>query len=274
MDDSNKLPEASNSLGSNISTASSNPPHSQSNGATHQTLVTVSTLPATSFTKFVDLCPELKVNILKLAAQDVSRVIEITRNGVCKGQTPALFAVNRLTRAVVSKMYETLRPGSSQPIYFNPDNDTLLWHIDISSRSSRDELLTLRRSNRSLKEISADVGKWIDSGTIKSFAIKPVFGSPVENISQVYNDLMLWILVLYLHHLIPFWKGFVRFIVVSSSFCNLEQLRRFFDPEAPPGWYSWLRTRSGAPNKYPFPIPTDYEEEAAFYSRFPMANNN
>ncbi|KAJ8059808.1 hypothetical protein OCU04_011439 [Sclerotinia nivalis] len=171
-------------------------------------------------------------------------------------------------------MYGTLRPGSSQPLYFNPDNDTLLWNIDISSRLSRDELLAHRRSNHSLKKIRVDIGKWIDSGTIKSFAIKPVFGSPVENTSHFRTDLLLFILVLYLRQLIPFWKGFVRFIVVSSPLYNLEQLRPFFGPAAPPGWYHWLRTPSSPSNRYPFPVPTGYEEEEAFYSRFRMANNN
>ncbi|KAF7905326.1 uncharacterized protein EAF01_005847 [Botrytis porri] len=85
-----------------------------------------------SFELFGELPPELKTKILNIAAREVPRVVEMTPQGNHRGYTPALLGVSRMVRKEALKVYNTLRPGSPQPVYFNPDNDTFILNIAVT----------------------------------------------------------------------------------------------------------------------------------------------
>ncbi|TGO23131.1 hypothetical protein BPAE_0143g00290 [Botrytis paeoniae] len=95
------------------------------------------TTQSDSFELFGKLPPELKIKILNIAAREVSRLIEMTTQETFQGHTPALLGVSHMARKEASKFYVALRPGSPQPVYFNPDNDTLMLIMDIESTVSR-----------------------------------------------------------------------------------------------------------------------------------------
>ncbi|TGO45930.1 hypothetical protein BCON_0355g00090 [Botryotinia convoluta] len=88
-----------------------------------------STTQSDSFEPFGDLPPELKTKILNIAAREVPRIIEMTPQGNHRGYTPALLGVSHMAREEALKVYNALRPGSPQSVYFNPDNDTLILNI-------------------------------------------------------------------------------------------------------------------------------------------------
>lgn len=85
--------------------------------------------------RFGDLPAELQTKILNIAAREVPRLIEMTPQGNHRGDTPALLRVSRMVREEALKVYNALRPGSPQPIYFNPDNDTLILNIPLEMSS-------------------------------------------------------------------------------------------------------------------------------------------
>ncbi|KAF7946360.1 hypothetical protein EAE96_009359 [Botrytis aclada] len=90
---------------------------------------TAVTTQSRSFALFGELPPELKAKILNIAAREVPRLIEVTPQGY-QGHTPALLGVSRMAREEALRVYNTLRPGCPQPIYFNPDNDTIILNVE------------------------------------------------------------------------------------------------------------------------------------------------
>ncbi|TGO36184.1 hypothetical protein BHYA_0133g00260 [Botrytis hyacinthi] len=86
-----------------------------------------------SFELFGDLPAELKTKILNIATREVPRIIEMTPQGNHRGYAPALLRVSHMAREEALKVYNALRPGSPQPIYFNPDNDTFILNIALTT---------------------------------------------------------------------------------------------------------------------------------------------
>ncbi|KAF7918141.1 uncharacterized protein EAE97_011912 [Botrytis byssoidea] len=118
--------------GSNAHRAAGTPTIQQTSRGTQTGTFTTQVAIAAQFDSFVlfrNLPAELKAKILNIAAREVRRTIEMTPQGNHRGYAPALLGVSRMAREEALKVYNALRPGSSQPIYFNPDNDTLILNI-------------------------------------------------------------------------------------------------------------------------------------------------
>ncbi|KAF7896331.1 hypothetical protein EAF00_006345 [Botryotinia globosa] len=118
--------------GSDVHRAAGTPTIQQTSQGTQTGTFTTQVAIAAQFDSFVlfrDLPAELKAKILNIAAREVPRIIEMTPQGNHRGYAPALLGVSHLAREEALKVYNALRPGSPQPIYFNPDNDTLILNI-------------------------------------------------------------------------------------------------------------------------------------------------
>ncbi|KAF5869725.1 uncharacterized protein Bfra_010925 [Botrytis fragariae] len=100
-------------------------------GAAIRTQVAIAT-QSNFFELFGEFPPELKTKILNIAAREVPRTIEMIPQGNHRGYTPALLGVSHMAREEALKVYNALLPGSPQPVYFNPDNDTLILNIALT----------------------------------------------------------------------------------------------------------------------------------------------
>ncbi|KAM0141253.1 hypothetical protein ACHAO1_002032 [Botrytis cinerea] len=119
--------------GSNAHRATGTPSIQQTSQGTQTgiafTTQVANTTQSESFELFGSLPFELKAKIWNIAAREVPRLVEITPRGNFQGHTPALLGVSHMAREKALEVYDTLRPGSPQPVYFNPRNDTLVFNI-------------------------------------------------------------------------------------------------------------------------------------------------
>ncbi|TGO07270.1 hypothetical protein BTUL_0298g00010 [Botrytis tulipae] len=127
--------------GSNAHRAAGTPNIQQTSQGTQTGTFTTQVAIAAQFDSFLlfrDLPDELKAKILNIAAREVPRTIEMTPQETRRGYTPALLRVSHMAREEALKVYNTaLRPGFPQPIYFNPDNDTLLFDAAVRRSTFR-----------------------------------------------------------------------------------------------------------------------------------------
>ncbi|KAI9642808.1 hypothetical protein NHQ30_008541 [Ciborinia camelliae] len=237
---------------------------SQSDDNAHQTQITMPPQPAASFTLFAELPPELKAKIINFGARLTARLIEITTEGVFKGQTPALLSVNHFTREEALRVYVTLQQKSPQPVYFNPDNDTFL--LNIETTANFDVILS--------KFSFSCYRKWVGDGKVKSFAVKPEFNLP--NRSR-YNESDLHIIRNYSLSLtlilidLEVGKG-DTYTLVSSSTYDIGEFDELLYPENYPQWIwasQYINLRA-----LKMILPNAVEEESTFYSKFGTAENN
>lgn len=250
-------------------------PPSHSKTVVEQSQVTTPTRLVDNFKNFIKLSTELQVKVINIAARVELRIIEIKSNGRYK--TPALLRVNQLFRAEALKVYDLLPPTFSPfPIYFNPDNDTLLWKIDISEimlqYNTAPAFLFYRWY---LINVRTDIEQWTSAGNVKSFAIKlevdysdeSHFRSLRDADPQLMMDRVAWSL----RFLTPFWRSSKTFIMVSSPFFSVESLRAVFVCKLKQDLRCW---KEDPTRQFPFPVSTIYEKESTFHSRFSTANDN